>query len=85
MSSTLYLITLGLVPVTVIVVFVVRAASAVLQARARLAHDGAYRQLSEQATAAQADTASALTAIQSAMADVRDRLTAVEKVLKEVG
>jgi hypothetical protein len=84
MSSTIYLITVALVPVTILLVFAIRAVSSVLQARAKLANDGAYRQLAERATAAQAETASALAAIQAAMADVRSRLTAVEKVLKEV-
>jgi hypothetical protein len=84
MTTTLYLITVGLVPLTIFLVFAVRAYSSVQQARMRLANDGAYRQLAEQATAAQADTAQALSAIQAAMADVRARLTAVEKILKEV-
>ncbi len=85
MSSTIYLTTLGLVAVTILLVLAIRAISSMLQARAKIAGDGAYRRLAEQATAAQAETASTLSAIQAAMADVRSRLTAVEKILKEVG
>ncbi len=84
MSTTNYLITVGLIPMTILLVFAVRAVSSVLQARARLANEGAYRRLAEQATAAQAETASALSAIQAAMADIRSRLTAVEQILKAV-
>jgi hypothetical protein len=61
-----------------------RYVSAVLQARARLANDDAYRQTAEKAAAAEAETASALTSIQASLAEVRARLTSVEKILKEV-
>jgi hypothetical protein len=58
--------------------------SAVQQAKARLANDDAYRQVAEKAVATQSENATTLASIQSALADVRARLTAIEKVLKEV-
>jgi uncharacterized protein YaiL (DUF2058 family) len=62
-----------------------RYVSAVLQAKARLANDDAYRQLAEKAAASQVETASALSQIQEALAEVRPRLAAIEKILKDVG
>lgn len=84
MAEHLYLLTITLPLATVLLVFGMRYVSAVQQAKARLANDGAYRQLAEKAATAQAETATALTAIQAALSDVRARLTAVEKILKEV-
>jgi hypothetical protein len=69
---------------TVLIVFGMRAVSAVQQAKARIAHEGSYREIARTASTAQAETAAALSAIQTALADVRARLTAVEKILKEV-
>jgi len=84
MTELLYLLTICLPLATVLLVFGMRYFSAIQQARARLANDDAYRQLAEKAATAQAETATALSAIQAALADVRTRLTAVEKILKEV-
>jgi hypothetical protein len=60
-----------------VLVFFMKYVSAVLQARVRLGQDEAYRELAAKAAAAQAQTAAALSEIQS-------RLAAVEKILKEV-
>ena len=57
---------------------------AVQQAKARLANDEAYRQIAQKAVAAQSENASALPSIQAALADIGTRLTAIEKILKEV-
>ncbi len=84
MAEHLYLLTITLPLATILLVFGMRYFSAVQQARARLANDDAYRQIAEKAANAQSETATALTAIQAALADVRARLTAVEKVLKDV-
>lgn len=84
MTATVYLLTLGLPLGTVLLVFAMRYASAVQQAKARLAEDGAYRRIAETAAAAQADTAAALSSIQTAMSDVMTRLASVERVLKDV-
>ncbi|MDQ2861636.1 MAG: hypothetical protein M3T55_13150 [Pseudomonadota bacterium] len=85
MTDIFYLLTLCLPLATILLVFGMRYASAVQQAKARLANEGAYRQIAEKAAAAQAETATTLASIQAALADVGPRLAAIEKILKEVG
>jgi predicted negative regulator of RcsB-dependent stress response len=84
MSEYLYLLTLCLPLGTVLLVFGMRYFSAVQQAKIRLASDEAYRQIAEKAVAAESGNATALSSIQAALADVRARLSAIEKILKEV-
>jgi Tfp pilus assembly protein PilO len=85
MSEHLYLLSICLPLATILLVFGMRYFAAIQQARARLANDDAYRQIAERAAAAQSETAAALSSIQAALEDVRSRLTAVEKILKDVG
>lgn len=85
MSEFVYFATLCLALGTILLVFGMRNASAVLQARTRAADEDRYRQIAEAAAAAQPGTAAALSSIQSTLADVSTRLAAVEKVLKDVG
>lgn len=84
MSEHLYLLTICLVLGTILLVFGMRYFAAVQQAKARLANDGAYRQIAEKAAAAESATATALSAIQAALADVRTSLAAIERILKDV-
>lgn len=84
MSATIYLLTLCLPLATLLLIFGMRTLSAVLQARARLANDDAYRQLAEKAAASQAATATALAAIEANLVELKARVAGVEKVLKEV-
>lgn len=84
MSQSLYLLTICLPLGTILLIFGMRYVSAVLQAKARLANDDAYRQIAATAAAAQAETAIALSSIAATLADLKSRLTAVEKILKEV-
>ena len=84
MSEHIYFITLGLMLATPLIIFAMRYHAAVLQARARLANDDAYRQTAEKAASAQAETATALAAIQASLAESAGRLSAIEKVLKAV-
>ena len=84
MSEPMYLFTICLPFGTILLVFGMRYYSLVQQARARMAQDGAYRQLAESAVTTGSGNATALSAIQTALADVRTRLTAIEKILKEV-
>ena len=84
MAEHLYIATLCLPLATILLVFGMRYFSAAQQARARLANDDAYRQIAEMSAAAQSETATALSSIQASLSDVRTRLTAVEKILKEV-
>jgi Tfp pilus assembly protein PilO len=85
MTEHLYILTVCLPLATVLLVFGMRYFSAVQQARARLANDDAYRQIAAKASSAEAETATTLSSIQATLADVRERLTAIEKVLKDVG
>lgn len=85
MSEEMYVFSLGVIFGTILLVFAMRYFSAVQQARARLANDDAYRQLAAKAAAAQAETASALTSIDTTLADLKSRVAALEQILKEVG
>lgn len=84
MSEFIYILTLSLILGTILLVFGMRALSAVLQARARLANDDAYRLIAEKAVAVQSESATSLSSIQSSLADIKGRLASVEKILKEV-
>ncbi len=64
--------------VAVVLVFLTRAVSAVLQARARHVQDQAYREIATKAATAQTETAAAL-------AELQARLIVIEKILKDVG
>ncbi len=84
MSEYLYLLTICLPLVTILLVFGMKYWSAVQQAKARVAQDEAYSRIAAAASAAQAQTAAALTSINTTLADVQTRLVAVEKILKAV-
>lgn len=85
MAEHTYLLTIGLMLGTVLLVFGFKYFSAAYQARARITGENAYRTLAEKAVAVQSDTAAALSTIQVEFGEIRARLTAVEKILKEVG
>ncbi|GIF75113.1 hypothetical protein [Asanoa siamensis] len=68
-----------------IVVVVIVQAAATWRARMSVTREEAYRTLVEQATAAQEETARQLAAVHAELATVRDRTTALERMLKEVG
>jgi hypothetical protein len=84
MSEHVYLLTIGLPFGTILLVFGMKYVSAMLQARARLANDGAYRAIAEKSLAVQAQTDATLSSIQFALSELRSRLAAIERVLKEV-
>jgi Tfp pilus assembly protein PilO len=84
MSEHLYLLSICLPLATIVLVFGMRSYSAIQQAKARLANDEAYRRIAEKAVACQSENAIALSAIQAALGDLRTRMTAIEKMLKEV-
>ena len=84
MSTSMYLFTICLPFVTILIVFGMRYVSMVLQSRARMANEGTYRQIAETATAAEAGNAASLTSIQASMADVKARLSTIERILKDV-
>ncbi|CUI09008.1 hypothetical protein LXA47_30050 [Massilia sp. P8910] len=84
MSEHVFLITIGLPLATILLVFGMKYFAAIAQAKARLASDEAYRQLAAQAAAAQSETAAALAAISGHLAEVKTRVAAVEKMLRDV-
>ena len=55
-----------------------------MQARARLAQDGAYQELARSMAAAQAETAASLAALNACVAQIEARLGSLETILKEV-
>ncbi len=84
MTTLLYLLTLVLPLATILIVFRMRYAATVQQAKARLASDDDYRQFAENASALQAQIAARLAAMETSLVDVRARMTAVESILKAV-
>lgn len=84
MAEHVYLLTLFLPLATALLIFGMKYYAAVQQARARLASDEAYRQVAEQAAAAQAEMAATLAAMNATLGDVKARLAVVEKILREV-
>jgi hypothetical protein len=69
--------------ITVITVTVWQVA-ATWRARAALARDQEYKHLAETALRVQAETDRQLVAIEARLTETRDRLTSVERLLKEV-
>ncbi|HLX17972.1 MAG TPA: hypothetical protein VKS24_22510 [Bradyrhizobium sp.] len=55
------------------------------QARLRLVSEGAYRELAETSAAALSASAASLAAVQTDLAEMKARLSVIEKVLREVG
>lgn len=84
MAEHVYLLTICLPLAAIVLIFGMRYFSAVQQARARRDSDEAYRAVAEKAATAGTETAAALAAIGEAVADMRTRLAAVEKILKDV-
>jgi Tfp pilus assembly protein PilO len=84
MSTSVYLLTLCLPLFTVLLVFGMKYFASVQQARSRLAHDEAWRQLAAQVAQAQADTAAQLAAMSASLARLESRTASVEQILKQV-
>jgi soluble lytic murein transglycosylase-like protein len=77
MSEHIYLITIFMLPVTAVLIFGMRFLAQIKQAKLRQQSDDDYRQLAERSIAAQAETSAAL-------ADLKNRIIVIEKILKEV-
>lgn len=75
MSTPIYIFTALLPFVTALLIFGMRYVAQIQQAKARLAGDEAYRQLVEKVAGEQA----------TALAAIETRLSAIEKILKDVG
>ncbi len=84
MSGINFFITLGLILGTILLIYGMKYFADTQKARARVKGEDAYRQLAETALAAQSETTTSLAAIMAELSRVATRLTAVEKILKEV-
>ncbi len=68
-----------------VLVSVMKVAQTKVQATASTEHTMMIRSLAEEATAAQRTTATELTEVRLALADMRERLTKIERLMSEVG
>ncbi len=67
-----------------VLIFAMKYLAVIMQAKARLAQDEAYRDLAAQAVTTQTETANNLSALGITIADVQSRLIVLERILKEV-
>ena len=77
MSEHIYLVTIFMLPVTVLLIFGMRYLARIKEANLRHDSDESWRQLAERSIAAQSETAATL-------ADLKTRIIAIEKILKAV-
>jgi hypothetical protein len=82
-ANTFLLLTI-LVLVTILLVFGMKYFSAARIVHARANGEEAYRELAEKAVALQAANAASQAAIQADFSEMKIRLTAIEKLLREV-
>ena len=82
-ANTFLLLTI-LVLVTILLVFGMKYFSAARTVHARANGEGAYRELVEKAVALQAANAASQAAIQADFSEMKTRMTAIEKLLREV-
>jgi hypothetical protein len=75
----------GVAMVTVIVTIAIQQVLASLRARMSIAREQAYRKLAEESTAAATRLAGEQEQISQSLKAITDRLSGIEKVLREVG
>lgn len=73
-----------LILATVVVVFGMRTFATARTARERLASEGAYRDLATRVAGSDAAMATSMANLEAGLDEIRTRLSAIEKVLKEV-
>jgi hypothetical protein len=84
MSERLYLISISLIPLTVLLVYAMRYFTAYRQTNAQLANEKAYRELAEKAVSVQTETRDKLASVEVTLAELKARITTVEAILKIV-
>ncbi|MGZ5933766.1 MAG: hypothetical protein ACXWLV_03555 [Rhizomicrobium sp.] len=84
MSEHLYLLSIGLVLGTILIIFGMKYFSAARQAQSRVLSENAYRELAQKAVAVQSENATSLSSMQAELSEINTRLAAVEKILKAV-
>lgn len=77
MSEPIYLATIGIFFGTIFMIFLIRSQTIIKKAQLQAENEESYRAIAERAVAAQEQTAEAL-------ADLKARVIAIEKILKEV-
>ena len=82
-ANTFLLVTI-LVLVTILLVFGMKYFSAARAVHARANGEEAYRELAEKAVALQAANAASQAAVQADFSEMNTRMTAIEKLLREV-
>ncbi|WP_271752954.1 hypothetical protein [Cohnella sp. JJ-181] len=80
----MYVFTICLPFAALLLIFGMRYYAAVKQAKLRYANEEAYRKVAEMAVAGQSEAAAALASIESSLSEIKIRVGAIEKVLKEV-
>ncbi len=70
---------------TIILITLIIQVTGAWRARGQIAQDSAYRELAETMAAAQADAKEALERQSAELAEIKTRLTAIEKLLHDVG
>ncbi len=80
-----FLLPMVLVLATILLVFGMKYMSGGRQSRKQVASDNAFRLLAEKAAEAQSAMALSLTAAKAELADLRVRLSSIEKMLRDVG
>jgi len=84
MSPFYYVLSMMFLFGTPLIIFAMKYIAAAYEARAKGAADDAYRQLAQRSAQSQSESAASLAAIQTDVAQIAARLTAVEKILKAV-
>jgi Tfp pilus assembly protein PilO len=84
MSENAFFAALFFPSAAAVLIFSMKYVAAIMQARARVAQDEAYRDLAAKTASAQAETATALTALGATLNQMQTRLTVLEKILREV-
>lgn len=84
MADDTYLYSIFWFVVLIVSVFAMRMITSVMQAKARLADDGAYRALAERAVAALEEQTGTINALRADLSATRATLANVEKILKQV-
>lgn len=77
MSEPVYLTTIAIFFGTIFMIFLIRSQTIIKKAQLQAENEESYRAIAERAITAQEETAAAL-------ADLKTRIVAIEKVLKEV-
>lgn len=70
---------------TIILITLIIQVTGAWRARGQVAQDSAYRELAETTAAAQADAREALERQGAELSEIKERLIAIEKLLRDVG